>query len=69
MRQRTIKTQNMIVLALEFTNNSFSRRKRVSFRDPRHSSLAWPLFLDAGAFHKVAKSRQYLRGIHTQNAA
>ena len=64
-----MKTQNMIVLTLEFTNNSFSRRRRVSYRDPRHSSLASPLFLDACAFCKVAKSTQSLRGIHTCHAA
>jgi hypothetical protein len=40
-----MKTQNMIVFALEFTNNSFSGRRSEIVRDPLQPSLSpQPLF-------------------------
>jgi hypothetical protein len=55
-RQMRMKSQNMMVLTLEFTNVSFSRLRRKIHRDPHfqtpangHSSL------DAPASGKVAK--------------
>jgi hypothetical protein len=55
-RQMRIKSQNMMVLTLEFTNVSFSRRRRKAHRDPHFETLAeGHLLLDARAPGKVAK--------------
>jgi hypothetical protein len=56
-RQMRIKSQNIMVLTLEFTNVSFSRRRRNNYRDPPTIN-PWPTttFLDAPAPGKVAKT-------------
>jgi hypothetical protein len=52
-----MKSQNMMVLTLEFTNVSFSRFRRKTHRDLHDQSLAEShLFLDAPAPGKVAKT-------------
>lgn len=55
-----MKSQNMMVLTLEFTNVSFSRLRRKTHRDLHDQSLAGShLSLDAPAPGKVAKTTKH----------
>jgi hypothetical protein len=56
-----IKTQNMIVLTVEFTRIPLSRRRRNHSRDLLHR-LHHPL--DAGTFLEVTEGTQILPGGH-----
>ena len=55
-----MKSQNMMVLTLEFTNVSFSRLRRKTHRDLHVQSLAKSHHsLDAPAAGKVAKTTKH----------